>query len=87
MKSPLTPRATIKGRLSPMPTITGTITATGSGPPPNPYEGEYTVTPSAIDTQVLPTANKFLEDDILVKSVPYYEVSNTQGGLTVSIAT
>ena len=43
------------------------------------YMGEYTVTPKQNETQVLNTANKTLIDDITVKEIPYYEVSNTVG--------
>lgn len=49
------------------------------------YEGSYVVTPK-VDAQVLPTANKFLLNDMTVKPIPYYEVSNTSGGSTVFIA-
>ena len=48
------------------------------------YEGTYVVTPK-VEAQVIPTANKFLANDMTVKSIPYYEVSNTSGGSTVYI--
>ena len=48
------------------------------------YEGSYVVTPK-VEAQVIPTANKFLSNDMTVKSIPYYEVSNTSGGSTVFI--
>lgn len=49
------------------------------------YEGAYTVTPK-VEAQTLLTANKFLQDDVSVHGVPFYEVSNTSGGNTVYIA-
>lgn len=49
------------------------------------YDGEITVTPQVENTQVLNTANKFLRQDIKVKSIPEYEVSNDSGGNTFII--
>ena len=43
------------------------------------YMGEYTVTPKPNEKQVLNTTNKMLVDDITVKEIPYYEVSNAVG--------
>lgn len=48
------------------------------------YKGSYEVVPTA-DFQLLSTADCILVEDILVHSIPYYEVSNEQGGLTVTI--
>lgn len=48
------------------------------------YEGDYNVTPK-VTPQSLPTAEKFMEQDVLVKSIPYYDVSNTAGGSSVYI--
>lgn len=49
------------------------------------YTGEYVVIPKVIE-QTLETQNKLMLDDVTVKEVPYYETSNTSGGLTVYIA-
>ena len=49
-----------------------------------PYDGNYEVVPTA-NFQLLPTAEKVLEDDILVHPIPYSEVSNKYGGYTVTI--
>lgn len=48
------------------------------------YDGEYEVTPST-EEQVLKTANKSLNEDIKIKTIPYFEVSNNAGGTTVTI--
>ena len=48
------------------------------------YEGEYFVTPQP-EAQTLPTKNKVLQDDLVVKSIPFFAVSNTSGGNTVYI--
>lgn len=49
-----------------------------------PYEGSYEVVPSG-EFQLLPTTEKYLEDDIIVHPIPYSEVSNKYGGYTVTI--
>lgn len=48
------------------------------------YVGEYDVTPK-IEQQVLSTNDKLMTDDITVKAIPFYEVSNPQGGTTFII--
>ena len=48
------------------------------------YVGEYDVTPK-IEQQVLSTNDKLMADDITVKAIPFYEVSNPQGGTTFII--
>lgn len=50
------------------------------------YDGNYEVVPNAFNTQILPTTNKLLTQDIVVKKIPYYETSNIQQGITVYIA-
>ena len=49
------------------------------------YEGSYEVTPK-VEAQVMPTANKFLTDDMNVTAIPTYSVGNTSGGSTFYIA-
>lgn len=44
-----------------------------------PYEGEYEVTPKTYDEQVLPTKNKRMINNLTVKKIPQYEVSNDSG--------
>ena len=44
-----------------------------------PYTGEYEVTPKTYDEQVLPTKNKRMIDNLTVKKIPQYEVSNDSG--------
>ena len=48
------------------------------------YDGEYVVIPKVTE-QSLPTAEKFMEDDVTIKSIPYFNVSNTAGGSSVYI--
>lgn len=42
------------------------------------YSGEYEVTPSA-DAQTLQTKNRLMADDVEIKPIPYYDVSNEFG--------
>lgn len=49
------------------------------------YNGEHTVIPSASDVQVLQTAQKVMNSNITIEKIPYNEVSNTTGGVTVTI--
>lgn len=44
-----------------------------------PYEGEYEVTPKTYDEQILPTRNKRMINNLTVKKIPQYEVSNDSG--------
>ena len=43
------------------------------------YTGEYEVTPKTYDEQVLPTKNKRMINNLTVKKIPQYEVSNDSG--------
>lgn len=52
---------------------------------PEPYEGEYMVTPKANEAVVLPTQHKTLTEDVTIQKVPYFETSNDHG-TTVYIA-
>lgn len=48
------------------------------------YEGEYDVTPK-VDSQTLPTKEKYLLKDVTIKGIPFFKVSNEEGGQTVYI--
>ena len=48
------------------------------------YVGSYDIIPK-IESQVMPTADKRLTKDITVQAIPYFEVSNIEGGKTVTI--
>lgn len=62
----------------------GAIPITLSGDYPT-YEGEYVITPT-VDGQTMATAQKVMRDDVTIKAIPYYDVSNNAGGSTVFIA-
>ena len=48
------------------------------------YKGVYTVTPK-VEAQSLNTANKFLQRDVEVFAIPFYQTSNNSGGITAYI--
>lgn len=50
------------------------------------YTGSYEVTPMAYSVQSLDTSGKVLSEDIVVNEVPYYQTSNSSGGVTSYIA-
>ncbi|MBP3647192.1 MAG: hypothetical protein J6K55_12305 [Clostridia bacterium] len=51
----------------------------------DPYTGSYEITPK-VDAQILPTAQKLMTEDLTVKAIPFFDVSNNSGGRTVYIA-
>lgn len=61
--------------------LEGTVQAGKSYPE---YEGKYEIAPST-GTQVLPTRNRIMTEDIMIKEIPYQEVTNKSGGQTVTI--
>lgn len=48
------------------------------------YDGDYTVTPK-VEKQELATRQKLLTEDVKIKEIPFFEVSNNEGGQTVFI--
>lgn len=65
--------------------LTGTLTLPTLAPPIHPtYDGPYEVTPHFFE-QTLETNNKLMTDDVTVEIIPAHEVTNPQGGLTVTI--
>ena len=48
------------------------------------YKGDYEVTP-AFEQQSLATADKVLKEDVTVKAIPRYDVTNEAGGITTYI--
>lgn len=49
------------------------------------YEGEYEVIPT-VEGLELETRDKYMTDDVKIRAIPFYEVSNQSGGNTVYIA-
>lgn len=49
------------------------------------YDGPYEAIPK-VTAQTLPTENKLMLEDISVRAIPYFNVSNPAGGNTIYIA-
>ena len=49
------------------------------------YDGAYSVTPSTDKEVILDTSKKFMEADVKVEKIPYFETSNNANGKTVTI--
>lgn len=64
--------------------IKGSIFRSATDPSYDEYEGSYEVTPS-VDPQQLETENKVMKENVNIKSIPFYKVSNIHHGNTVII--
>lgn len=53
----------------------------------NHFDGPYQVTPKAHGGTVLETNGKYMDDDVTVTEIPYYETTATTGGTVLFIAT
>lgn len=49
----------------------------------SPYTGEYTATPKISEEITLETKGKAMKDNVTVKKMPQFEVSNAEGGKTL----
>lgn len=75
----------LDGKIAGTSEVVGSVTVGGTIKiEPDHYEGNYQVTPS-IEAQVLDTNQKFMDDDVTVRKIPFYEVTNTTGGITIII--
>lgn len=63
----------------------GTLSAVREGFGSSSYTGDYVARSQINDDYLLPTAERYLQRDIRVKKIPYYETSNLSDGLTVYI--
>lgn len=61
----------------------GEVIKTGTNDAPA-YAGPYTVIPG-VESQTLDTSNKLMQADLIVKEIPYVEVTNLANGKTVTI--
>ena len=77
----LMPSGSLSGSIRPAANLVGKVAITVDH---EYYVGEYDVTPK-IEPQVLETRDKLMSDDVTVKGIPFYEVSNPQGGTTFII--
>ena len=78
---------TLSGTISAPASLSGTITGAANYIKLYPdYDGEYVVTPKAREDQILETKGKQMAENVTVKEIPVYRVSNNSGGQTVYIA-
>lgn len=85
--------ALAKNVYDPVPNLIGTLSTSNglhgtlakSVYDPVPYTGEYEVVSKIDYDEALDTAKKYLSRNIIVKAIPYAEVSNESGGRTVTI--
>lgn len=61
--------------------LIGQIVIGGGG---DPYRGEYRAIPT-FEQQTFPTANKQMMQDFTIEEIPYAEVANPSGGMTITI--
>lgn len=80
----LSSAAKLQGELSSPISIDGTIDVPINVDVPY-YYGNYDVTPLAWQETLLKTKGLRMYDDVIVREIPYTEVSNPSGGYTVSI--
>lgn len=73
---------TMTASLSAVPSLRGTIRPYDKA---DVYHGVYDVTSLPYYDQELETAGKILIDDICIRKIPYYEVTNPEGGITITI--
>ena len=75
-------KAVLVGKVySSAPTLTGKVSViTGY----DEFEGAYEITPK-VNSQMIETKDKLMYKDLIVGSIPYYEVSNSKGGTTIII--
>lgn len=64
--------------------VTAYASAVVDVPEPDPFEGSYSVTPSA-SAQTLLTDGYVMTDDVTIDAIPYSEEDNAAGGVTVTI--
>lgn len=89
----LTKPSQLQGSLSETPSLTGILSTQPTlsavllrnNYDADEYEDEYEVVSKVNEDEILNTAKKYLRNDIVVKAIPYAEVSNLSGGRTVTI--
>lgn len=73
----------IQVRVAQQSTVSVRITGTAVVAAPE-YSGPYDITP-LFSTQILPTAKRLMQQDVTIKKIPQYEVTNDSNGYTLII--
>ena len=76
--------AKIRLRFTEEPDFSLTFDSRIGGAEESPYPGHYEVTPS-VHEQSLATEGKRMSENVLIRSIPFHEVENTQRGMTAII--
>lgn len=84
LKGSVAGKKALSGRLTHKAHLAGSL-ATAYSSAGVKYDGDYEVIPT-VEGVELNTKDKFMVDDVKIKAIPFYEVSNTSGGNTVYIA-
>lgn len=89
--SAIIPVVPLKGEISGVQELSGSINAVGSlegglsvDLAQTPYSGPYEVDPRKVE-QILDTAHKSMARDVTVNAIAYIEVGNLSGGTTATI--
>lgn len=72
---------TVRGQINSHLVLSGVVAMASSS---EDYVGDYTIIPD-FTQQVMPTNDKHMTDDVTIESIPYSEVANQSGGLTINI--
>lgn len=78
LKATLTPVQTLNGSLNSVGSLSARLTVPQKITSDDRYEGDYEVTPDK-DDMTLRTKKLVMSDDLTVKAVPAYRVSNSKG--------
>ena len=81
----ITKRMGLTGRLTLIGGLTGKL-ASAYTVHTDAYDGPYEATPMTV-SQKLNTKEKYMNDDMSIRSIPYFDVGNASGGSTVYIGT
>lgn len=75
------PIVQIRGSLSPAINLTGHVCMPDGY---DIYSGDYNIIPETF-SQTIESKNKVMKNDVTIAGIPFYEVSNTEGGTTCII--
>lgn len=81
LKGTITLSGTLSGSITKSGTLAGRMTVDTEH---ETYSGIYDVAPK-IEPQILSTSDKVMTQDMKIKAIPYYSVSNEHGGNTIII--
>ena len=84
LRGVISPEGSLRGKLRPEVSLRGRM-AMGLVSDRPIYEGDSTVIPT-VEEQTMKTRGKVMREDVTIRAIPIYEVSNAAGGATIYIA-